>query len=178
MAASIARAEAKGYSWGAKLVRGAYVESERKRWAAAGSNGDCIVWNNKAETDECVPPVPLLQWSSGLMPVRRCYDSCALLLEERIANEVKTGKPGSPGTGAFYASHNGTSTIKVLDALRRHGLARNVENGLAVDERVRGRISFAQLLGTFSSLCVPSQALIRRDRNERQPHQHPRDDPR
>lgn len=54
MAASIARAEEKGYSWGAKLVRGAYVESERKRWSAAGSKGDCIVWNNKAETDECV----------------------------------------------------------------------------------------------------------------------------
>jgi proline dehydrogenase len=48
---SLARADAKGYSWGAKLVRGAYVESERAKWVKAGSVGECVVWASKAETD-------------------------------------------------------------------------------------------------------------------------------
>lgn len=129
----MAHAQANNYSFGAKLVRGAYVESERKRWAAAGSQGDCVVWSNKNETDAC-------------------YDECALLLERRIAEEVKNGEKGTAGTGAFYASHNGTSIRKVLEGLREAGLAKSTEDGLVIDDRVRGRISFAQLLGTFCSV--------------------------
>lgn len=58
--------------------------------------------------------------------------------------------------------------MKVLAALRRHGLAANVENGLAVDERVRGRISFAQLLGPFAlPLSAFHKELTNVRRNER-----------
>lgn len=128
MAAAIARADAGGYSVGAKLVRGAYVESERKRHLSSGESGDCVVWNSKAETDEC-------------------YDELAHLLEERIVRDVVSGKPGTPGTCALFASHNGTSVQKVLASLREAGLAKTVEGGLDVDERIRGRITFAQLLG-------------------------------
>lgn len=128
MAHSIALAEAKGYSFGAKLVRGAYVESERSRWAAAGMHGDCTIWDTKAQTDAC-------------------FDSCAGLLEKRIAKELKENKKGTAGTGVFVASHNGTSAKKVLDELRKDGLAVESENGLVIDDRVRGRISFGQLMG-------------------------------
>lgn len=128
MAAQMARADALGYSFGAKLVRGAYVESERIRHTNSGASGDCCVWNNKAETDAC-------------------YDECALVLERRVATDVLEGKALTPGTGAFFASHNGTSFKKVLAAFRTDGLAKNVDGGLDIDERVRGRISFAQLLG-------------------------------
>ena len=66
---------------------------------------------------------------------------------------MKAAEPNTAGTGAFYASHNGTSTRKVLEALREDGLARNTEAGLEVDERIRGRISFAQLMGEFPPLA-------------------------
>lgn len=133
MQAAMAHAQANNYSFGAKLVRGAYVESERKRWAASGSQGDCVVWSNKAETDAC-------------------YDECALMLEKQIAQEVMEGQKGQAGTGAVYASHNGTSIRLVLEGLREAGLAKVTDEGLHIDDRVRGRISFAQLLGMSDNL--------------------------
>lgn len=140
MAAAIAHADANNYSFGAKLVRGAYVESERKRWEIAGSVGDAPVWSNKAETDDC-------------------YDSCALMLEQRIAEEVTKGERKS-GTGAFYASHNGTSVRKVLAALRDQGLVTVTDKGLIIDERIRGRVSFAQLLGERLALLLSLDSLL------------------
>lgn len=130
MAAAIAHADANNYSFGAKLVRGAYVEAERKRWEINNSVGDVPVWSNKQETDDC-------------------YDSCALMLEKRIAEEVIEAKKGKAGTGAFYASHNGTSVRKVLSALKDAGLVTVTDKGLEIDARIRGRVSFAQLLGEF-----------------------------
>ncbi|KAK4699771.1 proline dehydrogenase, partial [Phenoliferia sp. Uapishka_3] len=135
MAASAARADALGYSFGAKLVRGAYVESERIKHTASGADGKCCVWDNKAETDAC-------------------YDELSVLLEKRVAHDIVEGKPVTPGTGAFFASHNGTSFKKVLAAFRDDGLAKNVDGGLDIDDRVRGRISFAQLLGMSDNLSM------------------------
>lgn len=109
------------------------MEAERIRHSNLKLSGDCVVWNNKKETDEC-------------------YDSCALLLEKRVADDILQGKPGQPGTGAVFASHNGESARRVLMEMRKQGLARNVEGGLEVDERIRGRIAFAQLLGMSSHL--------------------------
>lgn len=135
--ADLAKAHSKGYALGAKLVRGAYVESERAHWSAAGSIGDCVIWSNKVETDHC-------------------FDSCAAFLEEKIALEILEGKAGAPGTGVCFATHNGGSTKAVLEKLRAHGLARNTEDGrLEIDDRVRGRMTFAQLLGEFLFSCIP-----------------------
>lgn len=135
MVAALTRAQAKGYSFGAKLVRGAYVESERAR---AGSVDECCVWSTKAQTDDC-------------------FDSCAIYLERRIVEEVKNGLPGSPGTGVCFSTHNGSSTRKVLEALREDGFASNTtDGGIQVDDRIRGRMTFAQLLG--SSLARPTGA--------------------
>ncbi|KAM0756188.1 FAD-linked oxidoreductase [Meredithblackwellia eburnea MCA 4105] len=151
MASSIARAEAGGYAFGAKLVRGAYVESERKRHQASGALGDCVVWNNKAETDSC-------------------FDECALVLERRVARDILEGKPGEAGTGAFFATHNGMSCKKVLEALRSQGLAKDKDGGLDVDERVRGRVGFGQLLGmsdnlttTLTTVLAPSESNVTSD---------------
>lgn len=130
MLAALVRSEQLGYSFGAKLVRGAYVESERKRWELAGSNGECTIWDTKQQTDDA-------------------YDQCAEILEKRIIGELKNGKGGQRGTAVFVASHNGTSVKKLLHGLREDGLAKNTDDGLEIDERVRGRMSFAQLMGTF-----------------------------
>jgi proline dehydrogenase len=149
MAAAIAHADANNYSFGAKLVRGAYVEAERKRWEINGSVGDVPVWSNKQETDDC-------------------YDSCALMLEKRIAEEVIEAKKGKAGTGAFYASHNGTSVRKVLAALKDAGLVTATDKGLEIDARIRGRVSFAQLLGKFGPFSPLELGLtsLDPDRNE------------
>jgi proline dehydrogenase len=132
MTAALIRSETLGYSFGAKLVRGAYVEAERKRWANAGSKGDCLIWDTKAQTDEA-------------------YDNCAAILQKRITSELKetsTTNEGRRGTAIFVASHNGTSVKILLDALRKDGLAHNTAEGLEIDDRVRGRMSFAQLMGS------------------------------
>jgi len=150
MAGAIARAERLGYSFGAKVVRGAYVEAERKRHVNLGLPGDCVVWNTKQETDDC-------------------YDGCAKQLEGRIAKELKEAKAG-PGTGAFFASHNGTSMRKVLDALRADGLAKTVDGrGVEVDERVRGRVSFGQLQGMSDNLTSTLVTILAPSASAAQP---------
>ena len=131
---SLAKAHAKGYAHGSKLVRGAYVESERARWSTNGSKGDCVIWSTKTETDNC-------------------FDSCSAFLAEKVVGEILEGEAGAPGTGVCFATHNAESTRKVLGRLRELGLARNTDDGrLEIDDRVRGRMTFAQLLGTF---CIP-----------------------
>lgn len=129
MRAAMIKAHANGYAFGGKLVRGAYVESERKR---AGSITNCCVWSTKEGTD-------------------KSYDNCSAILEEQIVKDILEGKSGNPGTGVCYASHNATSTKKVFEALQKHGLVTDLRNGtMQVDDRLRGRMTFAQLMGEYS----------------------------
>ncbi|KAM0790638.1 hypothetical protein ACM66B_004499 [Microbotryomycetes sp. NB124-2] len=146
MQAALSHADANGYSFGAKLVRGAYVEAERAKWSREGQRGDCIVWNNKRETDDC-------------------FDSCAELLRERISREVKGERQGGEHqkttTAAFYASHNGTSMRKVLENLKKDGLATINDQGmLEIDDHLRGRISFGQLYGMSDNLTTALVGII------------------
>ncbi|POY72396.1 hypothetical protein BMF94_4553 [Rhodotorula taiwanensis] len=139
IAAALEHATANGYSFGAKLVRGAYQESERKRHEdtpAFEAGEPCVVWGSKAETD-------------------RCYDECAALLEKRIVADLKKKDAGrEPGVGVCLASHNGTSMKLFLQALRDDGLATEKDGGLAVDERLRGRVAFGQLMGMSDNLTI------------------------
>ncbi|KAK4057046.1 proline dehydrogenase [Microbotryomycetes sp. JL221] len=144
MKAALQHADENGYSFGAKLVRGAYVEAERAKWERDGERGDCIVWNNKQETDDC-------------------FDNCAKLLEQRIVDEIQRENNGQvkTTTAAFYASHNGTSMRKVLESLKKDGLARVNDQGLLeLNDNLRGRISFGQLYGMSDNLTTALVGLI------------------
>ncbi|GAA6055123.1 hypothetical protein JCM3770_007452 [Rhodotorula araucariae] len=146
IAAALAHADDHGYSFGAKLVRGAYQESERKRHEgtpAFQAGVPCVVWGSKAETD-------------------RCYDECAALLEKRIAQDLKkTDAAKEAGVGVVLASHNGTSMKRFLAALREDGLATEVDGTLAVDDRLRGRVAFGQLMGMSDNLTITLTNIIR-----------------
>ncbi|BGP34066.1 proline dehydrogenase [Rhodotorula toruloides] len=144
IAAALEHADANGYAFGAKLVRGAYQESERKRHQgtpAFEAGEPCVVWDSKAETD-------------------KCYDECAALLEKRLVENLK--KAGtSAGVGVCLASHNGTSMKRFLETLREDGLAKEKDGGLEVDERLRGRVAFGQLMGMSDNLTITLVNLLR-----------------
>lgn len=147
LAASIARAEARGYCFGGKLVRGAYMEAERERHTALGLPGDCTVWGSKAETDTS-------------------YDACAKVLAERVAREAVSCAPHSPAsparTSVCFAGHNGSSVRHILATLAGQGLvfAQPGGPGLLVDERLRGRMQFGQLMGMADNLTDTLTALL------------------
>ncbi|GAA5931545.1 hypothetical protein JCM1841_005543 [Sporobolomyces salmonicolor] len=144
---ALAHASSNNYSFGAKLVRGAYVESERERHAASSSSAadgePCLVWGSKAETDAC-------------------YDECAELLEKRIAEDLKDDHAEArPGVGVCLASHNGTSMKRFLEKLRADGLVTELEDGkLEVDERLRGRVALGQLMGMSDNLTQTLVSLL------------------
>ncbi|GAA6003875.1 hypothetical protein JCM10207_006447 [Rhodosporidiobolus poonsookiae] len=146
IADALAHADANNYSFGAKLVRGAYQESERKVHSgtpAFAAGEPCVVWDSKAETD-------------------KCYDQCAALLEQRIAQDLKKKRAaGQPGVGVCLASHNGTSMKVFLEALRNDGLATEQDGGLVIDERLRGRVAFGQLMGMSDNLTTTLVNLLR-----------------
>lgn len=134
IAAQLAHADANNYGFGAKLVRGAYQESERavhSNTPAFAAGEPCVVWDSKAETD-------------------KCYDECATILEKRLVADLsKKNAKGTSGVGVCLASHNGTSMKLFLEELRKDGLAKEKDGGLEVDERLRGRVAFGQLMGAF-----------------------------
>lgn len=158
---ALAHATLNNYSFGAKLVRGAYVESERKRHdqhlianspsspsssSPHESAEPCIVWNSKDETDNC-------------------YDACATILEKRIVQDLAREGDGGESraqVGVCLASHNGTSMKKFLQHLKSDGLVSTVEGTgrLQVDDRLRGRVAFGQLMGTH--LFLPVDLRMRR----------------
>ncbi|GAA5975383.1 hypothetical protein JCM5350_006464 [Sporobolomyces pararoseus] len=150
---ALAHATSNNYSFGAKLVRGAYVESERKRHqqqltstsSTEEESGPCIVWGSKEETD-------------------KCYDECATLLEKRIVQDLKQQDEEVPKSqvGVCLASHNGTSMRKFLENLRNDGLVKTAGNDgrLQVDDRLRGRVAFGQLMGMSDNLTATLLSLL------------------
>ncbi|GAA5912682.1 proline dehydrogenase [Sporobolomyces salmoneus] len=159
LSSALSHATSHNYSFGAKLVRGAYVESERKRHQQLrltnveeeDRNGEpCIVWDSKDETDQC-------------------YDQCATLIEKRIAGELRDpanngneGQEPKAQTGVCLASHNGTSMKKFLENLRKDGLVHVTEGEgrLQVDDRLRGRVAFGQLMGMSDNLTATLLSLL------------------
>ncbi|SCV71581.1 BQ2448_3169 [Microbotryum intermedium] len=138
LAADMAFARAHNLSFGAKLVRGAYVEYERTRHAKlveqGQADGECCIWSSKAETDAC-------------------YDQCAAVIVEQMAKDARTMTPGTGGVGLFAATHNGTSVQKVICRLRDEGLIKFREDGSAeIDDKLRGRLVFGQLMGMSDNL--------------------------
>ncbi|GAA5859059.1 hypothetical protein JCM8547_003986 [Rhodosporidiobolus lusitaniae] len=141
----LAHAKANNYGFGAKLVRGAYQESERKVHSGtpAFEKGEpCVVWDSKAETD-------------------KCYDDCAAILEKELVEDLKKDAKNEHGVGVCLASHNGTSMKRFLETLKQDGLAVEKDGGLEVDHRLRGRVAFGQLMGMSDNLTISLVNLIR-----------------
>lgn len=117
------------YILGVKLVRGAYVQSENAR--ARAEHRDSPVWSNKAQTDAC-------------------FDDCSRLVLEDIINALQAGS--QPQSSVILATHNPLSVRKALEQLRQSGLAGDEDDHLRIDDRIRSRVVFAQLMGAFTGL--------------------------
>ena len=117
---------APGYVLGVKLVRGAYVTSENARAMRTGSPSK--VWSTKAESDSC-------------------FDACASLLLDEVIKSVKQNRPGP---SVIFATHNAKSVQKNIQQLNRAGLIGERDSAYSVDNRLRGRVVFAQLMGEMS----------------------------
>jgi len=126
---SLAEAKANNLSFGAKLVRGAYVDWERAE--AKSKSREDPIWSTKPETDAC-------------------FDSCAHLMTEEIAEDVKKNGD-NPQVGVMYASHNISSIRRVLEEMRRRKLVWNdqAQGKLVIEDKMRTRVVFGQLLGWF-----------------------------
>jgi hypothetical protein len=88
LAKHLAIAEREGYTFGVKLVRGAYMKSEARN----------LIWSTKEETD-------------------RCYDEIIEALLTRRYNSMLTPAPGAvnqtvPPTNVIIATHNRESVQK------------------------------------------------------------------
>lgn len=134
--ADLTHARANHLSFGAKLVRGAYVESERAR--AKATKHDSPLWSDKSETDAC-------------------YDACAGDMVDAVVEDVKEKR--TQQVGVLFASHNSLSTQRVLYRFREAGLLKARGKRLEVADALRGRILFGQLLGA----CRPVMLRNRLD---------------
>lgn len=140
----MAKATQHGYSFGAKLVRGAYMESEAEHAKRKGLPSP--VWDTKELTD-------------------KAFSDCVRYMEQQILDEL-TGKVQGR-TALLVASHNATSAAEALEFCLENGLAHATPEGnLAVDDRLRGRLGFAQLFG-MSVSCLSSHAGARTDARDR-----------
>lgn len=108
---------------GLKIVRGAYVPAENARAAKKGIESK--VWPNKKATDAC-------------------FDACSGAILEELAKSLRDK---DFGPSVIYATHNATSIKQSLTQMREQDLVSNKGTGLDVDPRIRGRVSYAQLLG-------------------------------
>jgi proline dehydrogenase len=95
----VARSERFSYHFGAKLVRGAYMESERELARELGYESP--VHETRAETD-------------------RCYDQAA---EYLLAQSVKTDRQGKK-IELMLATHNQTSIETAIAAMNKLGIDR------------------------------------------------------
>lgn len=158
MAHSIRVAKEGGYSFGVKLVRGAYHPHETEAHATRVSiSPDTLppVWPTKRETDEC-------------------YDACAQVLLDAIAEDIgrssrrssaglftswfgssSRSKSGAsiPSIGVLFGTHNWKSCKLILDGLVARGLAKlegttvDGEAVVAIGDDVTERLTLAQLYG-------------------------------
>ncbi|KAG9097237.1 hypothetical protein FS749_006756 [Ceratobasidium sp. UAMH 11750] len=145
LARSIQDAQRHQYSLGVKLVRGAYRDIELACHAKKGASSDCPIWPDRVATDAC-------------------YNSCAKMLVERLADSY--GFSGAGWTprladkstldtkiGVLFGTHNNLSCVHILDCLVDSGLAfKNSDGRFTVKDGVEERICFGQLYGMRDDL--------------------------
>jgi len=122
---------AKGnFAWGGKLVRGAYIDSENKRAAAANQVSPC--------------------WPS-LEQTHACFDACARIAIEEGVFAAQKGE-------ALLATHNKASVGKAVDLLSRLEKEHGHPAGGAASSRVSfGQLYGMRQVLTF--FCWPFLAL-------------------
>ena len=122
---------AKGnFAWGGKLVRGAYIDSENKRAAAANQVSPC--------------------WPS-LEQTHACFDACARIAFEEGVFAAQKGE-------ALLATHNKASVGKAVDLLSRLEKEHGHPAGGAASSRVSfGQLYGMRQVLTF--FCWPFLAL-------------------
>jgi len=131
LALSIEDARKNGYMLGVKLVRGAYHESETREHEVHGKmtiSPDILppVWGSKKDTDTC-------------------YDACANVLLDSIAEDMEQG---SWTIATLFGTHNWTSADVILDGLVSRGLAKkDDQDRVVIGDQVAERVTFGQLYG-------------------------------
>lgn len=113
-----------GYNLGVKLVRGAYIDSENAH--ARSKKVASPVWGSKNATDQC-------------------FDRCASLVLEDIAESIKRK---TPGPSLMLATHNIPSIKSSVRYLQSQGLLHQGRGRtMHVDPDLAGRLVYAQLFG-------------------------------
>lgn len=90
------------------------------------------MWPNKAATDAC-------------------FEACSELILQEVVDSLESRKSRKGRNGLYhsivYATHNASSIKRSLEQMREKGLISDAGRMLKVDPRIRGRVSYAQLLG-------------------------------
>ncbi|KAL7423446.1 proline dehydrogenase [Cryptotrichosporon argae] len=135
---ALKHAEKNSYALGVKLVRGAYVVSERERWAREGRAGADPIWPNKPATDEC-------------------YNASLRLLISTMKAQLQSRRP-ELALSLVFGTHNADSVDLVIERLEAEQLAtRTAGEGAAagrlrLKDEVKGKVSVAQLYGMRDDL--------------------------
>lgn len=136
LAHSLKHARENGYVLGVKLVRGAYHEQEREKWATEGRGqfGKDPIWDDKASTD-------------------KAYDDALKLLMNRLAMDLTAKPDGVPSVGAYFGTHNKESCELVKQRLLAEGLGEMTPQGkVKLKDGVEGRVCTGQLYGMSDDL--------------------------
>jgi proline dehydrogenase len=60
----------------------------------------------------------------------------------------------------IFATHNAGSVKRSIEQLRDRNLVRNEGDHLVVDDNIRGRVAYAQLLGELTFLCCVNAVML------------------
>ncbi|OSD05697.1 FAD-linked oxidoreductase [Trametes coccinea BRFM310] len=156
LAQSIADARAGGYSYGVKLVRGAYHPHEIEVHKAATTSRMEATAESPSGTHELsispdnMPPVWLRKDDTD-----SCYNSSVQMLISLIREDVDRCAKGSPGPaiGALFGTHNWDSANLVVDELVKRGLATpDPSGGVWISDAAMQRVAVSQLYGMSDAL--------------------------
>ena len=126
-----------GFSWGGKLVRGAYIDSENKRADAAKVPSPC--WSSIGETHECYDACARIAVEEGVFAWGEKVREKKKTKRERPTKKKKTRKSRKK-TKTFF-QHNKASVSKAVDLLSR------LEREQPAGDASSSRVSFGQLYG-------------------------------
>lgn len=127
----MAHAQQHGTTFGAKLVRGAYLDAENRRAVEADIVSPCHP--TKEDTD-------------------KCYDDLVRLMTDAVLLDIQENPKGRPKAAVAVCTNNVLSVRKVCEYLVEKGLMTPQGDKIVVDERLRGRLVFGQLMGMSDAL--------------------------